>query len=80
MTMMTKERLGTALKSMDGVSEVKVIEDRRLIAIVVSPRFEGQNEAVRQAQVWRHLQQQFVDEELQRVEFVVTQTPTERAA
>ena len=36
--------------------------------------------AVRQAQVWRHLQQQFVDEELQRVEFVFTQTPTERAA
>lgn len=52
---------------------------RRLIAIVTSPDFVGQNEALRQRVVWQHLIDSMSDDDMTEIEFVFTYTPAELA-
>lgn len=60
--------------------EVSVSNDgRRLVAVVVSPTFEGMNESGRQRLVWEHLQTEFELHELRKVEMVLTDSPSEVA-
>ncbi len=48
-----------------------------LVAEVSSPDFAGQDEAVRQQQVWEHLVNTLTDDERVEVELVFTSTPKE---
>ncbi len=78
--MLTAPRLRELLQEIDGVEDVEVTDDgRRLVAVVVSPRFEGVDEGERQQEVWLLLRRKLGAEDLRRVEFVMTDTPAERA-
>ena len=77
--MLTRERLAEALQSFPSVVSVDVVGQPLFIATVVSSSFENQNEAVRQAAVWRHLRKQLSEHELPQIEFIFTDTPAERA-
>ncbi len=48
-----------------------------LVAEVSSPDFSGQDEAVRQQNVWEHLVNTLTDDQRVEVEFVFTLTPEE---
>lgn len=82
--MITKEQLEKVLKEMPGVEEVTVIPGRRLIAMVISPAFEGQNEALRQEAVWNYVHEHLgaADENqiYKSIEFIFTDTPEEQRA
>lgn len=67
------------LEAFPGALHVEVSEGPRFVAMVLADRFEGQNEAQRQAAIWTHLWTKFSDDELRQLEFIFTDTPTERA-
>ena len=79
---MTRDALRASLEQMNlSCAEVRVSGDPgRIIGIIASPDFEGQNEAVRQGKLWRHLLANLSDEQLAEIEFVFTLTPRELAA
>ncbi len=52
----------------------------KIIGIVASPDFEGQNEAARQRQIWQHLLADLSPEARAEIEFVFTFTPKELEA
>ena len=79
---MTCEQLKASLQQLP-LSELEVhVRDAwpRFIATVASPDFAGENEAVRQDRIWRHLLNQLSDAALAQIEFVFTFTPQELAA
>jgi acid stress-induced BolA-like protein IbaG/YrbA len=78
--MLTKERLENALREFAGVEVVKVEGQPRFIATVVSGSFDRQDEAERQEAIWAHLRHQLPEGELPQIEFIFTDTPSERAA
>ena len=51
----------------------------RVVALVVSPTFEGMDESHRQSIVWNELLQQLPSQDQYWVEYVFTKTPTEAA-
>lgn len=60
------------------VSSVEVSQEGlRFVATVISEKFEGQDDAVRQAIVWDHLLRRLSEDEQAQVEFVFTLTPDE---
>jgi acid stress-induced BolA-like protein IbaG/YrbA len=65
---------------MPGIDAVTVVGDYSLIATVVSASFRQQDEALRQENVWRYLNDMLGSSELRNVEFVFTSTPEENAA
>ena len=75
--MATKEHLIQVLERMPNVEEATVIGDWRLIATVVSGAFRDRNEAERQETVWSYIRDQLGSEELQNIEFIITNTPEE---
>jgi acid stress-induced BolA-like protein IbaG/YrbA len=75
--MATREQLQHALEGMADVDHATVDGDRNLIATVVSPAFREQNEAERQESVWSYLHRRFGPDELQNIEFIITNTPEE---
>ncbi|PRQ09557.1 hypothetical protein [Enhygromyxa salina] len=77
---MNEETLRTALETLPvgPPSSVTISQDgRKFVAVVVSASFEHMDEAQRQGLVWEHLQRQFEDHDLVRLEFVFTNTPAE---
>ncbi len=78
--MATPAQLQQVLSEMDNVDEARVVEDRKLIATVVSRTFQGQDVADRQEVVWRYLRSRFEPYQLRNIEFVFTYTPEEDAA
>lgn len=74
------DRLRRVLKS-PPLSDARVDVDqssrRKVTATVVSPTFEGQNEAVRQRTVWMAVLSQLADQDVETVEFIFTYTPGE---
>jgi hypothetical protein len=79
--MATKEQLQRVLTTMPDIDEVTVVEDRTLIATVVSGAFRDQDEGERQATVWRYLRRHLGSEDdLANIEFIFTNTPEEMAA
>jgi acid stress-induced BolA-like protein IbaG/YrbA len=78
--MLTKERLESALLQFKEVENVRVEGQPRFVATVVSGSFEHQDEADRQAAIWAHLRRQLSESELPQIEFIFTDTPSERAA
>jgi acid stress-induced BolA-like protein IbaG/YrbA len=50
------------------------------VAYVISPGFQGEAEADRQARVWGHLLAKLSEFEIAEIEFVFTATPGEDAA
>jgi acid stress-induced BolA-like protein IbaG/YrbA len=74
--MPTKDQLQQALQTMPDVDLATVVGERNLIATVVSPAFRERNEAERQESVWSYLRRYFEDD-LQNVEFIITNTPEE---
>ena len=78
--MLSEQRLREVLERVDGATEVFVgREGRKLIAIVVSPAFEGKEEHERQSEVWGLLIDNFTDDEHAQVGYVFTNTPEEKA-
>ncbi len=79
---MTRDDLKEHLQQLQLSSvEVRVTgEPYRFIGTVSSPDFEGQNEAIRQGKLWRHLLDRLTPEQLAEIEFVFTFTPQELAA
>jgi hypothetical protein len=73
----TPTELEQDLREIPDVRDVSVVGNGTLIATVVSGSFAGQNEAVRQATVWRLLRGRYDAEQLQNVEFVFTNAPGE---
>lgn len=76
---MTEQELKDTLQKLP-LSKVSVrIEGRpgHLVAQVVSPEFQDQDEAVRQQKVWEFLMNELTDDQRVQVEFVFTLTPEE---
>lgn len=78
--MTTRIELERTLSAMPGIDAVTVVGDYSLIATVVSASFRQQDEALRQENVWRYLNDMLGSSELRNVEFVFTSTPEENAA
>lgn len=78
--MTTQIELERTLSAMPGIDAVTVVGDYSLIATVVSASFRQQDEALRQENVWRYLNDMLGSSELRNVEFVFTSTPEENAA
>ena len=78
--MTTRIDLERTLSAMPGIDAVTVVGDYSLIATVVSASFRQQDEALRQENVWRYLNDMLGSSELRNVEFVFTSTPEENAA
>lgn len=78
---LTEERLRDILAAIPGVEQVTVYEDRgRLLARVIASRWEGVDEADRQAEVYDVLLATLQHRhERRRVEFIFTDTPREYA-
>jgi acid stress-induced BolA-like protein IbaG/YrbA len=77
--MLSAERLKELLASM-GLRDAQIEVEQlglRLVGSIVSPDFEGVDEADRQALVWGHLYEQASEWERRGVEFVFTSTPEE---
>lgn len=51
----------------------------RCVLWIVSPSFEGLDEVDRQRIVWDHLRKSFSDDELEQIEFIFTDAPSERS-
>lgn len=49
----------------------------KILAFVVSPTFEGMDEAERQAIVWGNVFDTFTEDEQRRIEFIYTDAPSE---
>lgn len=78
--MLEEERVRQVLAKVRGATDVFVgREGGKLIAIVVSPDFEGRPEHERQTEVWRLLIDNFTDDEHAQVGYVFTNTPDEKA-
>ncbi|MBI2375115.1 MAG: hypothetical protein HYV07_14050 [Deltaproteobacteria bacterium] len=79
--MTTKTQLENTLRTMPGVDKekVEVVGDRTLVATVVSGSFRDQDEADRQAMVWRFLRERIGSDALQNIEFIFTNAPDESA-
>jgi hypothetical protein len=61
--------------------EVRVrLEWPRYVCVVISPDFEGQNEAIRGRQIWRHLIDDLTPFARSLIECVYTRTPAEMAS
>jgi hypothetical protein len=70
--MLTESALRKVLEALPGVQRVEVVRDSRLIATVVSDRFQPMYEGQRQQLVWSFLRQSFDEEQLRDVEFIFT--------
>jgi len=76
---MTGKELESVFRQMDiPIDEIDVLGDRApFIVVLASSAFRRQNEARRQAQVWRHLHDKLPEYGSLDVEFVFTMTPEE---
>ncbi|WAS95151.1 hypothetical protein [Nannocystis punicea] len=72
---MKAEELRKALEQL-GTTEVEE-DGGRFVAHVVSPRFEGMEDAERQFQVWERVRQQFGLRAGVDIEFIFTYSPSE---
>lgn len=78
--MLSEARLREVLEKVEGVSYVIIDrEGGKLVGVVVSPAFEGQEEHQRQSDIWGLLIDNLTDGELAQVSFVFTNTPAEKA-
>lgn len=79
--MLTRERLKELLALLPNVDAVHVFEDRRkYMVIVIASRFEGIEDHARQSEVWNHLLARLSNEDVAKVDFIVTDTPEELRA
>lgn len=76
---MTAAQLEQTLRALHLHGMDVLVEGRpgQLVATVVSSDFNGQDEEVRQQNVWEHLVKELPDEDRAEVEFVFTLTPEE---
>jgi len=77
-----EQRLKTLLSTSEEIRDPAIDmrwEGIKLVARVVSPSFEGIDEAERQAVIW-DLLEQLPAEDRRRIEFVFTDSPSEEAA
>jgi acid stress-induced BolA-like protein IbaG/YrbA len=75
-----KEKVRQALMSLDVADpEVRFLDEYgyRVVALVVSPSFEGMSDGDRQHMVWGRLLNELTRRELEWVEFVFTKAPSE---
>lgn len=70
------ERLLPEMPEID-IESISVVGDFILIAIVVSPSFSHQDEALHQEKAWKYLSDKLDPDELGNVEFIFTSTPEE---
>jgi acid stress-induced BolA-like protein IbaG/YrbA len=78
--MLSEKRLHEVLEQVKGATEIfSGREGSKLIAVVVSPAFEGKEEHERQNEVWGLLLDNLTDAEQVQVSFVFTNTPEEKA-
>jgi acid stress-induced BolA-like protein IbaG/YrbA len=77
--MLSEERLKEVLTAL-GLRDAKIEvggTTGHLVAEVVSPSFAGQDDAIRQALIWKHLYDNLTEAENTEVDFVFTTTPQE---
>lgn len=78
--MLSEMRLREVLQKVEAVTDVFIgREGSKLMAVVVSPAFEGKQEHERQNEVWGLLLHDLTDAEQAQVGFVFTNTPEEKA-
>jgi len=76
-----RERLEASLRGqVEAVVEVALNEDHGFEASIVSPAFEGMDEADRQALIWGIMRDAFNPNERKRIDFLFTDAPSERPA
>ena len=75
--MLSPERLKELLDDFPDARSVEVRRDRGVIAKVVSGTFTNRDEAERQADVWRYLQERLPDSDMDQIEFIFTDAPGE---
>jgi|HubBroStandDraft_6_1064221.scaffolds.fasta_scaffold135916_4 acid stress-induced BolA-like protein IbaG/YrbA len=75
--MVTREQLQEVLRAMPSVEEATVVEDRRLIATVVSGAFREKDEGERQAVVYAYIFDRLGTDAFENIEFIFTNTPEE---
>ncbi len=77
-----EEQLFRSLKRIDLIDPVIRIgpgDHGRAVAVIVSQTFEGMNEARRQEIVWDRILKDLDEDEQREIEFLYTDTPSERA-
>jgi len=75
-----KDKLDRALKALelDGIEVRTELENgHRLVAVVTTPEFEGEDEAERQSRVWEVVYDELDEDEQVMVDFIFTNTPKE---
>lgn len=74
-----RDKLRTSLEGILDNPEVDAIrgEFTKVMGVVVSPSFEGMNEAQRQAVVWDRVFKTFEPADVKRIEFIYTDAPSE---
>jgi hypothetical protein len=78
---MTREQLEKTLKEFPGVDAdtVDVVGNGKLVAKMVVRTFNEVDEADRQEQVYAFLRERFPEDEMQSVEFILTNAPDDAA-
>ena len=77
-----EERVVQVLKGLDLVEpEIKIFDSHgsRILAAVISPSFEGMDDADRQSMIWGQLIDELGDYDSRQVGYVITSTPQEVA-
>ena len=79
---MTKQQLENILREFPGVdsNQVRVVGNGPFVAEIVVAGFDGIDEADRQERVYEFLRSRFPDDEMQNIEFIITNAPGDAAA
>lgn len=79
---MTKEQLEQRLRAFPGVvgtTGVEVVGHEKFVAKVLVKSFDGTDEADRQARIYEFLRERFSEDEMQAVEYIITNAPGDPA-
>jgi len=77
---MTQEQLEERLRQFPDVVRVEVVSDGlNLVAKIIASSFEGEDDGERQARVYAFLYERFSYDEMNNLEFVFTDAPSEAA-
>lgn len=75
--MITKESLEQRLKQFPGARDVQVVGNGKLIAKVLVGAWDAVDDGDRQEAVWRFLRENFSEQDLSLVEYVLTNAPAD---
>jgi acid stress-induced BolA-like protein IbaG/YrbA len=76
---MTKEQFEQRLKEFPGADNVNILGNGKFIAEMLLGSFDNVDEAERQERVYAFLRKRFNDDEMQAVEYILTNAPGDPA-